>query len=179
MLVSAIVAFLAGAIVFAIDVDGDVPLATDPSAGGIAGAPTDPPTPPLESAANPRARSNSAAYEDGSFACPFRPESMLSDTWLANACEYRAEVGLTIEYACSPGGISHEVTGSRWYTDDSSVCTAGVHAGVISADEGGKVSVVIRAGRAGYLGSNRHGVDSASRGPWPGTFEVLLRPSDR
>lgn len=174
MLVAAFVAFLTGAIAFAIDVDGDEPLATDPSAGQVGGAATDPSTASLESAAPRGTKSNRASHDDGSFACPFRPESMAWDTWLANACEHRAQVGLTIEYACAPDGLSHEVTGSRWYTDDSSVCSAGVHAGVISADEGGKVSVVIRAGRAGYIGSMRNGVDSAWRGAWPGSFEILL-----
>lgn len=172
-LAAAVVAFLAGAIILAAGPEGNEPLPAAVTQSAESAEPS------LAAEASQRTPSRRVAYDGGSFACPFRSDSMMWDTWLANACEYRAEVGLTIEYACSPGGVLHDVTGDRSYTDDSSVCSAGVHAGVISADEGGKVSVVIGAGRAGYIGSTRNGVDSASRGPWPGSFEVVLPPGNR
>ena len=66
------------------------------------------------------------------------------------------------------------LTGDGTYTDDSSVCTAAVHAGLISLARGGSVTVQIRAGLSSYVGSTRNGVTSKSYGGWPGAY-VFIR----
>ena len=57
------------------------------------------------------------------------------------------------------------VWGSGTYTDDSSLC----HAGVITRS-GGTVSIVLAPGRGSYSGSNMNGVRTQSYGPWSGSF---------
>jgi len=82
--------------------------------------------------------------------------------------EYRGRNGLRLTYDCpaSPGG---SVWGSDIYTDDSGVCIAAIHAGVIGTG-GGTVTIEIREGRASYSGSTRNGVSSANYGQWGGSF---------
>lgn len=74
----------------------------------------------------------------------------------------------------------HEVGGTVWgtdvYTDDSSVCQAAVHAGVIATGVGGDVVVEVRPGRREYRGSVRSGVTSNDYGEWRCSFVVV---SDR
>src|SRR5690242_14503846 len=48
-------------------------------------------------------------------------------------------------FHCPPGKASpSRVIGSGPYTDDSSICSAAVHAGAIGAKEGGDVAIEIR-----------------------------------
>ncbi len=72
-----------------------------------------------------------------------------------------------------PGGAFGTVWGSGTYTDDSSVCTAGVHAGVISQQGGGVVVIVISPGLSSYEGSTSNGVTSVGYGSWYGSFQVV------
>src|SRR6266851_3375642 len=69
--------------------------------------------------------------------------------------------------APAAGGAPGNVWGTDVYTDDSSVCTAAVHAGLISLAGGGAVEIEIRSGLPGYLGSSRNGVSSSGYGAWP------------
>jgi hypothetical protein len=63
--------------------------------------------------------------------------------------------------------------GSIWgtdvYTDDSSVCRAAVHAGVITA-QGGKITTYPYAGQDVYEGGERNGIYSSSYGHFEGSF---------
>jgi hypothetical protein len=61
------------------------------------------------------------------------------------------------------------VWGSDVYTDDSSICRAARHAGVISA-EGGAVRFRTVPGRQSYAGTTRNGVGTQDYGPWDGAF---------
>jgi len=84
-------------------------------------------------------------------------------------------VGRRLHYYCParPGGRLGRLWGSGPYTDDSSICTAAAHAGVITRAAGGRVTVQIRPGARRYLGSRSHGVTSRGYGPWKGSFEVV------
>ncbi|MEO0974301.1 MAG: LCCL domain-containing protein, partial [Pseudomonadota bacterium] len=73
--------------------------------------------------------------------------------------------------AMTQGG---QVWGSGPYTDDSNLCRAAVHAGVIPAT-GGAVAFEVVSGLPAYQGSVRHGVTSSSYGTWPGAV-VVRRP---
>lgn len=90
--------------------------------------------------------------------------------WLANAGEHRGKVGERVTYECEPAGVVGSVWGSNPYTDDSSVCTAAVHAGLIQIGAGGRVEIEIAAGSAQYLGTEANGVKSASYGAFEGSF---------
>jgi hypothetical protein len=59
------------------------------------------------------------------------------------------------------------------YTDDSSVCTAAVHAGAITFEQGGTIRIEIAPGEEAYEPSDRNGVESLAYGPWGGSFVVV------
>jgi hypothetical protein len=93
--------------------------------------------------------------------------------WIRHPCEHRGKNGQRFEYDCPAGGSPGPIWGDVLYTDDSSVCGAGIHAGVLSAADGGTVTIVIRPARGFYIGVTRNGVTSESWGAWGGSFEVL------
>jgi hypothetical protein len=69
----------------------------------------------------------------------------------------------------SPGTVWGEATA---YTDDSDVCTAAVHAGIITASDGGHVSVTPREGQTSYQGATAHGITTLRYGSWSGSFTI-------
>jgi hypothetical protein len=82
--------------------------------------------------------------------------------WTANATDYRGRNGQRYVYSCPANGTAtaESVYGTDLYTDDSSVCTAAVHAGLITLSRGGEVTIEIRPGAATYTGSTRNGITS-------------------
>lgn len=94
--------------------------------------------------------------------------------WAMNATTFRGMDGMEFDYACPGPGVEASVWGTDVYTDDSSVCTAGVHVGVITLATGGTVRIRILAGRDMYTGSERNGITSLDwTTPWAGSFEVV------
>lgn len=63
------------------------------------------------------------------------------------------------------------VWGTDIYTDDSSICTAALHASVIDAS-GGPVQIEWQSGQDSYLGSERNGVSTYDYGSWGASFTV-------
>lgn len=90
-------------------------------------------------------------------------------TWGTNAVEHRGKSGQRFTYTC-PSGSGGSVWGTDIYTDDSSICNAALHAGLITAGSGGTVTIEIRAGQSSYTGSNRNGVASGSYAAWHGSY---------
>jgi len=91
--------------------------------------------------------------------------------WGLNAAQYRGQDGRRIAFLCPPDGeISSSVWGTETYTDDSSVCAAAVHAGLINPIEGGRIVVEIAPGEESYDGSEANGVTSQDYGSWDGSF---------
>jgi hypothetical protein len=69
--------------------------------------------------------------------------------------------GQRFVYGCPPNGTPFSISGTDIYTDDSSICTAAVHAGLITFGSGGTVTVEVRRpGPNRYMGSSRNGVNS-------------------
>jgi len=89
-------------------------------------------------------------------------------TWEANATSLSGGKPFTL--TCSPGGTAHSVWGSDIYTTDSSICTAAVHSGLITFQQGGTVTVELRPGRPVYGASERNGVTTSAYGPWQSSF---------
>lgn len=83
--------------------------------------------------------------------------------------------GERFRFRCPPGKVSEsQVVGSGPYADGSSICPAAVHAGVLSAANGGVVTIEIRPGASGFVGSLAHYVQSVSYDAfWSGTFIVI------
>lgn len=92
--------------------------------------------------------------------------------WSENATSYRGQIGNRITFMCSSGGSASSVWGTEMYTDDSSICTAGVHAGVINWG-GGTVTIQIEPGQPGYSGSNRNGVTTMNYPAWTGSYTFV------
>lgn len=93
-------------------------------------------------------------------------------SWDATATTYRGNDGKFIEYRCPADGRVREnqVWGTDVYSDDSSVCTAAVHFGLIGTDNGGTLAVKILPGQESYAGSTRNGYTSLDYGEWTGSF---------
>jgi hypothetical protein len=94
-------------------------------------------------------------------------------TWFTSATAYRGQDSLQVAYVCPDSGTASIVWGSDVYTDDSSVCTAAVHAGKITFASGGRVVIKIRPGQTAYTSSTRNGVTTLAYGVWIGSYVFL------
>jgi len=94
--------------------------------------------------------------------------------WNAQADKWRGRNGARLLLACPAGGVlSTRLWGTDTYTDDSSICTAAVHAGLVTSRQGGTVNIEILPGATAYEGSTRNGVSSNSYGTWHGSFRFV------
>ncbi len=100
-------------------------------------------------------------------------KAVSGSSWSADAKQLRGQNGSIFTFRCPKGGRAHTIWGSGIYTDDSSVCTAAVHAGWITRASGGMVKIRIRPGRSSYKGTRRHGITSHRWGRWYGSFIVV------
>ena len=82
-------------------------------------------------------------------------------------------------FHCPPGKAAPgQVIGSGPYTDGSSICAAGVHAGVFRAASGGLVTIEMCPGQTHYVASLSHYVQSEPYDSvWSGSFLVVPRLS--
>ena len=99
-----------------------------------------------------------------------------TDPWRLTANQYRAFVGAQYEYNCPAKGTPAGVWGADIYTDDSSVCTAAVHAGLITLAKGGEVTIQMVDGQPSYRKSTRNGIRTNAYPAWPGSFVVVNAP---
>jgi hypothetical protein len=74
---------------------------------------------------------------------------------------------------CAAGIVSATVWGDEnAYTDDSDICTAAVHAGVITSQAGGMIRVTPRPGLVSYPASSANGVTTLAYGAWEASYTV-------
>ncbi len=92
--------------------------------------------------------------------------------WGVNARTHRGDLRRFV-YDCDPAGVPGTVWGTGPYTDDSSVCAAGVHAGFITLSDGGRVVIQIQGGESGYPAGERNGISALAYGDWEGSFTVV------
>ena len=107
----------------------------------------------------------------GSFIVEAAPQEI---SWSQSVTEYRGKNGQRIMLACPANGSTRTIYGSDIYTDDSPVCPAAVHAGLITFENGGSVTIEIRPGANSYTSTTRNGVTSTAYGAWRGSF-VFVR----
>src|SRR4051794_25373548 len=93
--------------------------------------------------------------------------------WSANATAFRGQNGQQKVFDCPAYGTVGSVYGTDVYTDDSSICTAAVHVGLISFAGGGIVTIEIRPDAGSYTGTTRNRVTSSSYGTWSGSYVVV------
>lgn len=104
-----------------------------------------------------------------------QPRAMGEITWSRNATDLRGRNEEVFEFVCPPRGDQGvgTVWGTDIYTDDSSICRAAVHVGVITEAAGGVVRIEILPGRDGYPASERNGVQTNGWGSWSGSYRIL------
>ena len=129
--------------------------------------PTHTPAPgtPVEEPAPPTAGSKTTPdNEDADDVTPI--------AWDTTANGFKGEAGQTYKFECPEDGTAQAVYGSDIYTDYSSICTAAVHAGLISLEDGGVVTIEYRPGRAIYGSTVRNGIKSNTAGDYARSFVV-------
>jgi hypothetical protein len=98
------------------------------------------------------------------------PSKIPSLDWDDTASEYKGRLGQDFTFNCPPGGAIAPIWGTDIYTYDSSICTAAVHSGLITAPDGGQVTIRIASGEESYQGTKRNGAESRGYGDWSGSF---------
>jgi hypothetical protein len=101
------------------------------------------------------------------------PAPEAADWGYTTGQRHRGNIGQRYTYACPPNGTLGSVWGTDVYTDDSSICTAAVHAGRITVAGGGTVTIEMVAGQSAYTGTARNGVSSANYGSWSASFQFV------
>lgn len=89
-----------------------------------------------------------------------------------NAQTLAGDPGTVHTVTCPAGCTGGSVWGAGVYSDDSAVCLAAVHAGVITAAEGGAVVVTIAPGQEAYPSTTANGVTTSEWGSWSRSFTV-------
>lgn len=98
--------------------------------------------------------------------------------WAEGASPYRGMNGRRIDLICQPAGSANTIWGTDFYTDDSSICTAAAHAGLVTPANGGRVAIVPSAGRPLYASSTRNGVQSREWKDHYGSFSFVPATGD-
>lgn len=99
-------------------------------------------------------------------------EDITPIAWDTTAAGFTGEAGKTYTFRCPAEGSEHGVYGSDIYTQDSSICTAAVHAGLFRLEQGGIVTIEYRPGRSTYGSTVRNGIKSRTWGEYPRSFVV-------
>ncbi|MHC5595814.1 MAG: LCCL domain-containing protein [Nostoc sp.] len=95
--------------------------------------------------------------------------------WNATAADHQRQIDQDFSYRCLSDGRVGTAWGTDTYTNDSSICTAAVHAGLITARDGGVVTIKIRPGASSYIGTTRNGVTTTGYGSYTGSFIFINR----
>jgi LCCL domain len=82
-------------------------------------------------------------------------------------------VGTRLVGYCPSGLTSDVVWGTNIYTHDSAICTAAVHAGLITFEQGGNIVAEFRAGLDNYVGTTSNGITTYDYGTWPGSYVFI------
>ena len=118
---------------------------------------------------------NTAIEEEPDTADPDNESSLDEPTpigWDTTAGGFKGETGKTYTFQCPSDGTSHGVYGSDVYTDFSSICTAAVHVGVMSLENGGIVTIEYRPGRQIYGSTVRNGIKTYTTGEYRRSFVI-------
>jgi hypothetical protein len=99
-------------------------------------------------------------------------EEITPIAWETSAGGFKGESGKTYKFRCPEQGAERTIWGSDVYTQDSSICTAAVHAGLFTLAAGGVVTIEFRPGRSTYGSTVRNGIKSNTYGEYPRSFVV-------
>ena len=62
--------------------------------------------------------------------------------------------------------------GDSIYTDDSKICQAGIHAGLLT-DKGGELEIAVEEGQKKYVGKMKNGINSIKRDNHIRSFKLI------
>lgn len=104
----------------------------------------------------------------------FAQQALIVADDATSAIAFRPQVGKIVTYVC-PSTLSstREIWGTDVYLDESPICTAAIHAGVLTPGKSGQVTIVMGAGASSFQGTLRNGVTSLSYGPWSSTYSFI------
>jgi hypothetical protein len=111
---------------------------------------------------------------DGSYkveAAPVGKGAVLVKRDPGNVQAHRGQDG-KVFYFEVVGSTTGTVWGTEVYTDDSSLATAAVHAGLLKDGERGILKVTIVKGQESYRGTTSNGVTTQDYGAWEGSFTI-------
>ena len=97
------------------------------------------------------------------------PQPVTAIAWTQTAQQYRGHTNDVVLY-CPGNGVLGNVFGSDVYADDSSICTAAVHSGLITVEDGGAIAIRILPGQSKYVSTTQNDVTSDAWGSWFGSF---------
>ena len=121
-------------------------------------------------------QSEASIREDGTESNFYKEAVTISSTvvaqgdWNTQAGSFRGKNGQRFTFTFPAGAPTSRLWGTDLYTDDSSIATAAVHAGFITPQKGGTVTIEIRPAASSYKGSSRNGVVSKPYGSFGGSF---------
>jgi LCCL domain-containing protein len=94
-------------------------------------------------------------------------QSMLVADDGTKAGAFRSQPGKVVTFICpSTLQLNQDIWGTDIYLDESPVCTAALHAGVLTRGTSGQVTIVIGTGAESFSSTQRNGVTSLSYGPY-------------
>lgn len=135
------------------------------------------PEPPQEDPAETAPEDGEDAADEGGSNDSGSGEGTVEEAdWRTTPREHRGQDGSEFVYDCPAGGDesnSGPLWGDELYTDDSAVCLAAVHAGEITFDDGGTVTIVIEPGEDSYDSAEHNDVESSSWGSWSGSYRFV------
>ena len=88
---------------------------------------------------------------------------------------YQGQIGQTFVFSVTGALNAGAVWGTDFYTLDSALATAAVHAGVLRPGMTGNVTVRLHGPRNGFTGSMRNGVASHPFAQFPGAYEIVKK----
>jgi hypothetical protein len=97
------------------------------------------------------------------------PKNVLADPGSLGA--FQAQVGATLAFRVT-GGVGGSIWGTDFYTLDTTLATACVHAGLLKVGQTGIIKVTILGPQGAFQGSTRNGVTSSAYGGYPGAYRV-------
>jgi ABC-type transport system substrate-binding protein len=97
-------------------------------------------------------------------------QSIKKIEWSANASNLRGKLDQDFTFNCPSGGQTNTIYGTDLYTDDSSICTAAAHSGLITVKDGGTITIRIKPGFDFYNGNTRYEIKSNGYGNYGGSF---------
>ncbi|NOT61203.1 MAG: hypothetical protein HOP19_13370 [Acidobacteria bacterium] len=85
----------------------------------------------------------------------------------------RGKYNQRFAFRCKANGAYTQIWGTDIYTDDSRICVAAAHAGLITKESGGTVAIEMLPGQARYQGSTRYGVESTGYEKYDGSYRFV------